>query len=108
MKRVIAGLVIAVGFMGLAQAAGNPEAGQSKAGACAACHGTDGNSAVPNFPKLAGQGAPYLFKQLKDIKSGDRVVPEMMGLLEPFNEQDLQDLAAYYASQKGSIGAASA
>ena len=94
--------------MGLAQAAGNPEAGQSKAGVCTACHSTDGNSLVPNFPKLAGQGVPYLLKQMKDIKAGERVVPEMIGLLDAFNEQDLQDLAAYYASQKGTIGAANA
>lgn|SRR5690554_227396 len=108
MKRVLAGLVVAVGFMGLAQAAGNPEAGQSKAGMCVACHSADGNSLVPNFPKLAGQGAPYLLKQMKDIKAGERVVPEMIGMLDAFNEQDLQDLAAYFASQKGTTGAANA
>jgi len=94
--------------MGLAQAAGNPEAGQSKAGMCVACHSADGNSLVPNFPKLAGQGAPYLLKQMKDIKAGERVVPEMIGMLDAFNEQDLQDLAAYFASQKGTTGAANA
>jgi cytochrome c553 len=61
---------------------------------------------APNFPKLAGQGERYLDKQLHDIKSGKRVVLEMTGLLTNLSDQDLADIAAYFGSQKGSVGAA--
>jgi cytochrome c553 len=66
----------------------------------------DGNSLAPNFPKLAGQGERYLEKQLHDIKSGKRTVLEMTGMLTNFSDQDLADIAAYFSSQKGSVGAA--
>ena len=61
---------------------------------------------APNFPKLAGQGDRYLLKQLHEIKDGKRQVLEMTGLLTNLNDQDLADIAAYFASQKGSVGAA--
>ena len=61
---------------------------------------------APNFPKLAGQGERYLNKQLQDIKSGKRTVLEMTGLLTNLSDQDLADISAYFASQKGSVGAA--
>ncbi|GGU47903.1 cytochrome c4 [Pseudomonas laurentiana] len=61
---------------------------------------------APNFPKLAGQGEKYLEKQLHDIKSGKRTVLEMTGLLTNLSDQDMADIAAYFASQKGSVGAA--
>ena len=80
-------------------AGGDAAAGQGKTAMCAGCHGADGNSAAPNFPKLAGQGEKYLTKQLHDIKSGERVVPEMTGMLNAFSDQDLADIAAYYASK---------
>ena len=54
------------------QASGDPEAGRAKAGACAACHGPDGNSLNPEWPSLAGQGAPYLETQLRRFRSGER------------------------------------
>lgn len=80
--------------------------GQTKAAACGACHGADGNSAVATFPKLAGQNPRYIVKQLQDIKTGRRVVPAMTGLLDNVTEEDMQDLAAYYADQKPTVGAA--
>lgn len=89
-----------------ALAAGDADAGKTKAAACGACHGADGNSAVASFPKLAGQGEKYLIKQMEDIKSGARPVPTMTGQLDAFGEQDIADIAAYYASQKSSLGAA--
>ncbi len=58
-------------------AQGNAEAGKDKVAVCAGCHGADGNSAAATFPKLAGQGAKYLSKQLNDIKSGSRPIVEM-------------------------------
>ncbi|MCL7461349.1 c-type cytochrome [Pseudomonas sp. NW5] len=106
MNKLLVSLLLTLGVTGLAQAAGDAAAGQAKTAVCAACHSPDGNSMVPNFPKLAGQGERYLLKQLHDIKSGARQVVEMTGILTNLNDQDLADIAAYYASQKGSIGQA--
>ncbi|WP_317932786.1 c-type cytochrome [Halioxenophilus sp. WMMB6] len=86
----------------LAQAAaagGDATAGESKVQVCAACHGADGNSLAPTFPKLAGLGEKYILKQMHDIKAGDRVVPEMTGILTPFSDEDMADIAAYFAKQ---------
>ena len=85
---------------GPALAAGNAEAGKAKTVVCGACHGADGNSPAPTFPKLAGQHESYLLKQLKDIKSGARAVPTMAGQLDAMTEQDMADIAAFYAAQK--------
>ncbi len=90
-------------FASTSFAQGNATAGQSKAAVCGACHGATGDSDVAANPKLAGQNANYLFKQLQDIKSGARVVVMMTGLLNNYNDQDLQDLSAFYASQEGSL-----
>ena len=108
MNKTIVSLLLALCLAGAAQAAGDPAAGQAKAVVCGACHGVDGNSALANFPKLAGQGERYLLKQMQDIKSGARPVVEMTGMLEPLSEQDMADVAAYFASQKMSVGAADA
>ena len=75
MIKRIALVVAACALAGHALAAGNAEAGKARSVACGACHGADGNSLAPTFPKLAGQHASYLLKQLKDIKSGARSVP---------------------------------
>ncbi|KPG97584.1 MULTISPECIES: cytochrome c [Pseudomonas] len=106
MNKLIVSLLLTVGISGFAHAAGDAAAGQAKAAVCGACHGPDGNSMAPNFPKLAGQGERYLTKQLHDIKSGKRTVLEMTGLLTNLSDQDLADIAAYFASQQGSVGAA--
>jgi len=106
MNKVLVTLLLTLGITGVAQAAGDAKAGQTKAAMCGACHGADGNSAAPNFPKLAGQGERYLLKQMNDIKSGNRTVLEMTGLLTNMSEQDMADIAAYFASQSMSVGAA--
>ncbi|WP_095165149.1 cytochrome c4 [Pseudomonas sp. Irchel 3H3] len=106
MNKLIVSLLLTVGISGIAHAAGDATAGQAKAAVCGACHGPDGNSMAPNFPKLAGQGERYLNKQLHDIKSGKRTVLEMTGLLTNLSDQDLADISAYFAGQKGSVGAA--
>ncbi len=108
MKKLLAGLVMMLGAVSLAHGAGDAVAGQGKAAVCGGCHGVDGNSVLANFPKLAGLGEKYLLKQLNDIKSGKRPVVEMTGLLDALSDQDLQDLAAYYNSQKISLGVAKA
>ncbi|TWC39690.1 cbb3-type cytochrome c oxidase subunit III [Pseudomonas sp. SJZ079] len=106
MNKVLVSLLLTLGITGLAHAAGDAAAGQGKVAVCGACHGADGNSVAPNFPKLAGQGERYLLKQLHDIKSGGRQVVEMTGLLDNLSEQDLADIAAYFSSQQMSVGAA--
>lgn len=85
-------------------AIGDVDAGQGKAAVCAACHGVDGNSVVPNWPKIAGQHASYLERQLTLIKGGNRPVPEMAGIVISLNDQDMADLAAYFSSQATSAG----
>ena len=106
MNKVLVSLLLTLGITGLAQAAGNAEDAQGKVIVCGACHGADGYSAAPNFPKLAGQGERYLLKQLKDIKSGARPIVEMTGLLDNMSDQDLADISAFYANQQMSVGAA--
>ncbi len=78
---------------------GDVDRGAKVATQCVACHGAQGLSVVPNFPKLAGQGERYLLKQLKDIKTGVREVPEMAAITPTLSGQDLLDLAAYFAKQ---------
>ena len=85
-------------------ALGDAVAGQGKAAVCAACHGVDGNSVVPNWPKIAGQHADYLQRQLSLVKAGDRQVPEMAGIVISLSDQDMADLAAYFSSQTSSAG----
>lgn len=78
---------------------GDAARGKAQLMMCSACHGPDGNSAAPNFPKLAGQGAKYLYKQLMDVRDGNRSILQMTGMLNGKSDQDLADMAAYYASQ---------
>ncbi|MDR0279342.1 MAG: cytochrome c4 [Paucimonas sp.] len=110
MNKLIVSLLLTLGVTGGVNAAdkivGDATAGQAKTAVCGACHNPDGNSLAPNFPKLAGQGERYLIKQLNDIKSGKRTVLEMTGMLTNLNDQDFADIAAYFSSQKNSVGAA--
>ncbi len=89
-----------------AVAAGNAEMGKTKSAACAACHMPDGNSANPEWPKIAGQMPVYLVRQLKAFKSGARVNEIMAPFVKPLSEQDIEDLAAYFGSQKIQPGVA--
>lgn len=91
-----------------AWAQGDAAAGQAKSAVCAACHGPDGNSTVPQWPKLAGQHEDYLERQQLLIKSGARSVPEMVGIMAGISEQDIADLAAYFAAQTQTGGVADA
>lgn len=87
-------------------AAGDPEAGQAKAAACAGCHGPNGASAVAQFPKLAGQHESYSVGQLKAFKSGERSNPMMTGMSAALSEQDMADIGAFFAKQPPNIGKA--
>ncbi|MBN7770268.1 cytochrome c4 [Marinobacter daepoensis] len=100
MKRLIAGVVLGVGLTALAHGAGDPAAGEQNAVVCAGCHGQGGGKPIMAvYPKLSGLGEKYLYNQLVNIKSGDRPVPEMTGMLSAMSDQDLQNLAAYFNSQ---------
>ncbi|HXF66964.1 MAG TPA: cytochrome c [Burkholderiales bacterium] len=83
--------------------AGDPAAGKEKSQACAACHGPDGNSASPEFPRIAGQHYDYLVKALIHYKTGARKNPIMAPQVEKLSRRDIEDLAAYYSSQKGLV-----
>ncbi len=80
------------------------EAGKSKAAeACASCHGADGNSPAPNFPKIGGQYRTYIAKALKDYKSGTRQDPIMAGMAASLSNADIENLAFYYSSLPGTL-----
>ena len=83
---------------------GDASAGEQKVAVCAACHGSDGNSQVGNWPKIAGQNERYLFEQLKLIKSEERYIDVMKGLLDTYSEEDLRDVAAFYAKNVTTLG----
>lgn len=104
---LLSGFAVANEAAAPAAPVGNAAAGKAKAVAvCAACHGADGNSLITANPRLAGQGAKYLAKQLHDFKSGARANPVMMGMASPLSDQEILDLAAYFSSQKPATSAA--
>lgn len=82
-------------------AAGDAAKGKEKSTVCAGCHGVDGNSEIPANPRLAGQHASYLLRALQDYKSGARNNAIMAGFASALSEEDMEDLAAYFASQSG-------
>lgn len=91
---------------------GRIEAGEAKSAPCTACHGPDGNSVNPAWPKTAGQHASYIVKQLQNYKlgaEGGRMTSGaalMYGQSAVLSEQDMLDLGAYYASKEISVGTA--
>ena len=89
-------------------AGGDPVNGKALAATCAACHGADGNSPSGAWPKLAGQHASYIVKQLQDYKSGARENAIMAGMAAGLSDQDMLDLAAYFSSQTIKPGEADA
>lgn len=104
MKRALAmavmiGLPLALG----ACSSADPQAGRQKAAACVTCHGPDGNSTDPQFPRLAGQYEDYLARALLDYKSGARKNAVMSGIVAQLSAQDMHDLAAFYARQRGGV-----
>lgn len=107
MKKLMAAFVMIVGAVADVQAAGDPAVGEALSAVCSACHGAGGAAPIAgSFPKLAGQGERYLIKQISDIKSGERAVPQMAGILDALSNQDIENLAAYYAAQSVSVGQA--
>jgi cytochrome c553 len=97
MKLLVMALALA---LSAAAQAGDAAAGKEKAKVCAACHGENGVSQVPDFPKLAGQHYDYLVRAMTDYKSGVRKNPIMAGQVANLKMADIDDLAAYFASQQ--------
>ena len=91
----------------ISHAQGEASVGEKKAEVCATCHQKDGNSTNPLYPKIAGQNARYLLKQLMDYKKGPkggRDNPIMYGMVATLSDKEMEDLAAYFAEQKLTIG----
>ncbi len=84
-------------------AGGNAAAGKQKSAACAACHGADGNSTAPDFPRIAGQQPDYIVHALSAYKSGARKDPVMGAMAASLSKQDMEDLAEYFSSQTGLV-----
>lgn len=93
--------LLSTGMSLQAHAAGNVAAGKEKAQVCASCHGVDGNSVSPQFPRIAGQYPDYIVQTLSDYKSGERKNPIMAGFVANLSRRDMEDLAAYFSRQKG-------
>lgn len=99
--------MVLIGLTGGVQAAGDPQAGEKMAASCQACHGQGGAGPIQDsYPKIAGLGENYLYKQLRAIQSGERQVAQMAGQLDGMSEQDLWDLAAYFDQQDATTGEA--
>lgn len=101
MKRMLltAGTLAGLLVLGVAYAGGDPAAGKAKAAACAGCHGASGEGVKPN-PAIAGLPEAKFVEAMKDYKSGKRANPVMKSFAGPLSDQDLANLAAYYASLK--------
>jgi len=115
MKKIALSLTILLGTLSASNATafdGDVNAGKEKSETCAACHGPDGNAPVNIYPKIAGQHADYIYKQLQEFKLGmtsggkeGRMDPVMSGMAMPLSDQDMKDLAAYFSSLNMSEGA---
>jgi cytochrome c553 len=79
--------------------AADVDAGRSKSATCAACHGPTGRSTNPLWPNLAGQNEAYLVKQIKAFKTGERTDPNMNAMVAALSDEDIADLAAFFAAQ---------
>ena len=97
----IAVFSVLLGFFSPYVGAADVDAGKNKASMCVGCHGAEGVSSNPMFPSLAGQSAMYLENQLKAFKSGSRVNPMMQGMAAGLTNEDMKNLAAYFASLPG-------
>ncbi|MCG6656557.1 c-type cytochrome [Halomonas campisalis] len=110
MRKLLASLALTMGAVGAAhadmEADADAAAGRELAQPCAACHGQTGISPAASFPHLAGQQMSYTAKQIIDIRDGHRLVPEMVGQVDDFSDQDAWDVAAFYAEQDAHVGQA--
>jgi cytochrome c553 len=98
-KLLVATLTVLLAMIGTAQAGGDANAGKQKSATCAGCHGADGKGVAPN-PALAGLKESDIIAKLKAYKSGTKANPVMKTFASPLSDQDMADLAAYFASLK--------
>jgi len=107
MKQILTSIILTLLSINIAVAAsGDADAGKVKAAACAACHGSNGIGSTDTYPNLAGQHSDYIVKQLKAFKAGDRKDPLMGSMAAPLSEQDMADVAAYFAGLPRSVATA--
>lgn len=100
-KLIVPVVIVLLSLAGGSHAAGDAEAGKTKALACGGCHGMDGNSPIETYPKLAGQGEKYIVKQVADFKANTtRQDPIMFGMVAALTDQDAADIGAFFATQK--------
>jgi cytochrome c553 len=92
-------IFVLIAFVSVAHAAGNAEAGKTKSAPCAPCHGANGQGVPPN-PALKGKSEDEILQAMKDYKSGKKANAVMKAFANPLSDQDMADLAAYYASLK--------
>jgi len=83
--------------------AGDAAAGKQKSQTCAACHGPEGNSMGPDFPRIAGQHYDYIVHSIRAYQTGARKNPVMMPMVEKLTQRDIEDLAAYFSQQTGLV-----
>ena len=102
MRGIAAAAAMAL-WCGPALAGGDPVEGAKVAERCVACHGPDGNSPSPIFPRLAGQYADYLLKTLEDYRSGERDNAVMKVFAMQLSDREMEDVSAFYASQAGPL-----
>ena len=102
-KKILWTVALAALFASASAQAANPAAGKEKSKTCAACHGPDGNSTAPDFPRLAGQHYDYLVKALSDYKTGERKNAIMAPQAANLSKRDIEDLAAFYSRQPGLV-----
>jgi cytochrome c553 len=111
MNKVLGAVIVVVGAVGACGSAwaakGDPAAGKDKSAVCHGCHGENGMSVAPNFPNLAGQFSGYIKKQIRDFQAGKRNDDTMSAMAATVTEaQDLEDIAAFFMSQKQMKGTA--
>ena len=100
MKLFFFALVAALVFASASAVAGDAAAGKAKAAMCASCHGATGISMSPLWPNLAGQKEQYLIKQIKAFRDGTRQDPMMAPMVAALSDEDIENLAAFYSSQR--------
>lgn len=99
--KLLATAIAGFAFVSTAHAAGDAQAGQSVASTkCIACHSLDGNSVNPQWPSIAGQHASYIIKHVKAIRAGERSAPLMQPMVIDITDQQIEDVAAYYSTQR--------
>ena len=108
-SKLLLATLVATSALALSNAhAADAKAGKAKAGMCVGCHGLDGQSPQPIWPNIAGQGAPYIAKQLRAFKSGERTGVQMAPMVAMLSDADMDNLAAWFSSLKAGQNTADA